>query len=189
MAGRSDAGHACSGGPPPNLPASGPRACQAAQAAANAVRAAHAVPTLMFPRESNPSNWFTISSIVRCTSLSPRRAWVGREGSEGVKGREREGNRTRDCGDCPGLQRPAGLPRASAQPSCIPGCMLHARRLALWQAALSHCTLPADGAGAAGRARSPPAPSSNRAPPMASTSSKKMMHAFLDRAIWNSSRT
>jgi hypothetical protein len=35
---------------------------------------------------------------------------------------------------------------------------------------------------------SPPAPSSKRAPPMASTSSKKMMHAFLLRAISNSSR-
>ena len=30
-----------------------------------------AMRTLMFPRASNPSNWFTISSIVRCTSLSP----------------------------------------------------------------------------------------------------------------------
>mmetsp|Transcript_383 Transcript_383/g.989 ORF Transcript_383/g.989 Transcript_383/m.989 type:complete len:216 (-) Transcript_383:337-984(-) len=64
-----------------------------------------AMRTLMLPRASNPSSWFTISSIVRCTSLSP------------------------------------------------------------------------------------PAPSSKRAPPMASTSSKKMRHAFLDRAIWNSSRT
>mmetsp|Transcript_22450 Transcript_22450/g.52100 ORF Transcript_22450/g.52100 Transcript_22450/m.52100 type:complete len:390 (-) Transcript_22450:224-1393(-) len=36
---------------------------------------------------------------------------------------------------------------------------------------------------------SPPAPSSKRAPPMASTSSKKTMHAFLLRAIWNSSLT
>ena len=36
---------------------------------------------------------------------------------------------------------------------------------------------------------SPPAPSSNRAPPMASTSSKKMMHAFFPLAISNSSRT
>eukprot|EP00160_Parvularia_atlantis_P015903 Unigene4784_Nuclearia_a/m.14626 Unigene4784_Nuclearia_a/g.14626 ORF Unigene4784_Nuclearia_a/g.14626 Unigene4784_Nuclearia_a/m.14626 type:complete len:383 (+) Unigene4784_Nuclearia_a:128-1276(+) len=36
---------------------------------------------------------------------------------------------------------------------------------------------------------SPPAPSSKRAPPMASTSSKKMMQAFLVRAISNSSRT
>jgi hypothetical protein len=35
---------------------------------------------------------------------------------------------------------------------------------------------------------SPPAPSSKRAPPMASTSSKKIMHAFLLRAISNSSR-
>ena len=34
-----------------------------------------------------------------------------------------------------------------------------------------------------------PAPSSKRAPPMASTSSKKMRHAFLLLAIWNSSRT
>ena len=25
----------------------------------------------MLPRESKPSSWFTISSIVRCTSLSP----------------------------------------------------------------------------------------------------------------------
>ncbi|EEQ39250.1 hypothetical protein CLUG_03378 [Clavispora lusitaniae ATCC 42720] len=36
---------------------------------------------------------------------------------------------------------------------------------------------------------SPPAPSSKRAPPMASTSSKKMMHAFFVRAISNNSRT
>jgi hypothetical protein len=36
---------------------------------------------------------------------------------------------------------------------------------------------------------SPPAPSSNRAPPIASTSSKKMIHAFLLRAISKSSRT
>ena len=36
---------------------------------------------------------------------------------------------------------------------------------------------------------SPPAPSSKRAPPIASTSSKKMIHAFFDRAISNSSRT
>ena len=36
---------------------------------------------------------------------------------------------------------------------------------------------------------SPPAPSSNRAPPMASISSKKMMHAFFVRAISKSSRT
>mmetsp|Transcript_56476 Transcript_56476/g.129690 ORF Transcript_56476/g.129690 Transcript_56476/m.129690 type:complete len:324 (+) Transcript_56476:337-1308(+) len=36
---------------------------------------------------------------------------------------------------------------------------------------------------------SPPAPSSKRVPPMASTSSRKTMHAFLERAIWNSSRT
>mmetsp|Transcript_20664 Transcript_20664/g.41622 ORF Transcript_20664/g.41622 Transcript_20664/m.41622 type:complete len:203 (+) Transcript_20664:191-799(+) len=64
-----------------------------------------AMRTLTLPRASNPSSWFTISSIVRCTSLSP------------------------------------------------------------------------------------PAPSSNRAPPIASTSSKKTMHAFLERAIWNSSRT
>ena len=28
-------------------------------------------PTLMLPRESKPSSWFTISSMVRCTSLSP----------------------------------------------------------------------------------------------------------------------
>lgn len=27
--------------------------------------------TLMFPLESNPSSWLTISSIVLCTSLSP----------------------------------------------------------------------------------------------------------------------
>jgi hypothetical protein len=58
-----------------------------------------AISTLMFPRASNPSSWFTISSIVRCTSLSP------------------------------------------------------------------------------------PAPSSNRAPPIASTSSKKTMQAFFDLAI------
>mmetsp|Transcript_12487 Transcript_12487/g.31710 ORF Transcript_12487/g.31710 Transcript_12487/m.31710 type:complete len:216 (-) Transcript_12487:765-1412(-) len=64
-----------------------------------------AMSTLTLPRASKPSSWLTISSIVRCTSLSP------------------------------------------------------------------------------------PAPSSNRAPPMASTSSKKMMHARLDRAIWKSSRT
>lgn len=36
---------------------------------------------------------------------------------------------------------------------------------------------------------SPPAPSSKRAPPTASTSSKKTMHAFLERASWNNSRT
>lgn len=36
---------------------------------------------------------------------------------------------------------------------------------------------------------SPPAPSSKRAPPMASTSSKKIMQAFLLRAISKSSRT
>mmetsp|Transcript_35023 Transcript_35023/g.77935 ORF Transcript_35023/g.77935 Transcript_35023/m.77935 type:complete len:377 (-) Transcript_35023:315-1445(-) len=36
---------------------------------------------------------------------------------------------------------------------------------------------------------SPPAPSSKRAPPMASTSSKNTMHAFFERAIWKSSRT
>lgn len=36
---------------------------------------------------------------------------------------------------------------------------------------------------------SPPAPSSNRAPPIASTSSKKMMHAFFCLAISKSSRT
>lgn len=36
---------------------------------------------------------------------------------------------------------------------------------------------------------SPPAPSSNRAPPMASTSSKKIIHAFFPLAISNSSRT
>lgn len=36
---------------------------------------------------------------------------------------------------------------------------------------------------------SPPAPSSNRAPPMASTSSKKIMQAFFPRAISNNSRT
>ena len=36
---------------------------------------------------------------------------------------------------------------------------------------------------------SPPAPSSKRAPPMASISSKNMMHAFLERAISKSSRT
>ena len=36
---------------------------------------------------------------------------------------------------------------------------------------------------------SPPAPSSNLAPPMASISSKKMMQAFFVRAISNSSRT
>mmetsp|Transcript_945 Transcript_945/g.2027 ORF Transcript_945/g.2027 Transcript_945/m.2027 type:complete len:216 (-) Transcript_945:688-1335(-) len=64
-----------------------------------------AMSTLTFPRASKPSSWLTISSIVRCTSLSP------------------------------------------------------------------------------------PAPSSKRAPPMASTSSKKTMHAFLLRAIWKSSRT
>mmetsp|Transcript_21190 Transcript_21190/g.63480 ORF Transcript_21190/g.63480 Transcript_21190/m.63480 type:complete len:219 (+) Transcript_21190:166-822(+) len=64
-----------------------------------------AMSTLMLPRDSKPSSWLTISSIVRWTSLSP------------------------------------------------------------------------------------PAPSSKRAPPIASTSSKKMMQAFLERAIWNSSRT
>mmetsp|Transcript_71849 Transcript_71849/g.150118 ORF Transcript_71849/g.150118 Transcript_71849/m.150118 type:complete len:247 (-) Transcript_71849:637-1377(-) len=64
-----------------------------------------AISTLTLPRASKPSSWFTISSIVRCTSLSP------------------------------------------------------------------------------------PAPSSNLAPPMASTSSKKTMQAFLERAIWNNSRT
>mmetsp|Transcript_39102 Transcript_39102/g.92524 ORF Transcript_39102/g.92524 Transcript_39102/m.92524 type:complete len:382 (+) Transcript_39102:527-1672(+) len=64
-----------------------------------------AISTLTLPRASKPSSWFTISSIVRCTSLSP------------------------------------------------------------------------------------PCPSSCRAPPIASTSSKKTMQAFLDRAIWNSSRT
>ena len=57
--------------------------------------------TLMFPLASNPSSWFTISNIVRCTSLSP------------------------------------------------------------------------------------PTPSSKRAPPIASTSSKKTMHAFFERAIYN----
>jgi len=36
---------------------------------------------------------------------------------------------------------------------------------------------------------SPPAPSSKRAPPIASTSSKKIIQAFLLRAISNSSRT
>ncbi|EDK41427.2 conserved hypothetical protein [Meyerozyma guilliermondii ATCC 6260] len=36
---------------------------------------------------------------------------------------------------------------------------------------------------------SPPAPSSKRAPPMASTSSKKIMHAFFVSAISKSSRT
>mmetsp|Transcript_14114 Transcript_14114/g.19654 ORF Transcript_14114/g.19654 Transcript_14114/m.19654 type:complete len:203 (-) Transcript_14114:676-1284(-) len=36
---------------------------------------------------------------------------------------------------------------------------------------------------------SPPAPSSNLAPPTASISSKKMMHAFLVLAIWNNSLT
>jgi hypothetical protein len=36
---------------------------------------------------------------------------------------------------------------------------------------------------------SPPAPSSKRAPPMASISSKKIRQAFLERAISNSSRT
>mmetsp|Transcript_12085 Transcript_12085/g.40416 ORF Transcript_12085/g.40416 Transcript_12085/m.40416 type:complete len:260 (-) Transcript_12085:488-1267(-) len=36
---------------------------------------------------------------------------------------------------------------------------------------------------------SPPAPSSNRVPPIASTSSRKTMHAFFERAIWKSSRT
>ena len=36
---------------------------------------------------------------------------------------------------------------------------------------------------------SPPAPSSNLAPPMASISSKNMMHAFFVRAISKSSRT
>mmetsp|Transcript_18819 Transcript_18819/g.58550 ORF Transcript_18819/g.58550 Transcript_18819/m.58550 type:complete len:284 (-) Transcript_18819:457-1308(-) len=36
---------------------------------------------------------------------------------------------------------------------------------------------------------SPPAPSSNRAPPNESISSKNRMHAFLLRAIWKSSRT
>lgn len=30
-----------------------------------------AMSTLMFPLESKPSSWFTISSMVRCTSLSP----------------------------------------------------------------------------------------------------------------------
>mmetsp|Transcript_37205 Transcript_37205/g.91581 ORF Transcript_37205/g.91581 Transcript_37205/m.91581 type:complete len:377 (+) Transcript_37205:303-1433(+) len=64
-----------------------------------------AMSTLTLPLASKPSSWFTISSIVRCTSLSP------------------------------------------------------------------------------------PAPSSKRAPPMASTSSKKTMQAFLLRAIWNSSLT
>mmetsp|Transcript_11867 Transcript_11867/g.30986 ORF Transcript_11867/g.30986 Transcript_11867/m.30986 type:complete len:395 (+) Transcript_11867:285-1469(+) len=64
-----------------------------------------AMSTLMLPRESKPSSWLTISSIVRCTSLSP------------------------------------------------------------------------------------PAPSSKRAPPTASTSSKKTMHAFFERASWKSSRT
>mmetsp|Transcript_7571 Transcript_7571/g.24890 ORF Transcript_7571/g.24890 Transcript_7571/m.24890 type:complete len:268 (+) Transcript_7571:424-1227(+) len=64
-----------------------------------------AIRILTFPRASNPSNWFTISNIVRCTSLSP------------------------------------------------------------------------------------PAPSSKRVPPIASTSSRKTMQAFFDRAIWNSSRT
>mmetsp|Transcript_206 Transcript_206/g.421 ORF Transcript_206/g.421 Transcript_206/m.421 type:complete len:216 (+) Transcript_206:1078-1725(+) len=64
-----------------------------------------AMRTLTLPRGSKPSSWLTISSIVRCTSLSP------------------------------------------------------------------------------------PAPSSKRAPPIASTSSKNTMAAFLERAIWNSSRT
>ena len=36
---------------------------------------------------------------------------------------------------------------------------------------------------------SPPAPSSKRVPPMASTSSKKIMQAFLERAISNNSLT
>mmetsp|Transcript_34712 Transcript_34712/g.76349 ORF Transcript_34712/g.76349 Transcript_34712/m.76349 type:complete len:225 (+) Transcript_34712:222-896(+) len=64
-----------------------------------------AIKILTLPRASKPSSWFTISSIVRCTSLSP------------------------------------------------------------------------------------PAPSSKRVPPIASTSSRKTMHAFLERAIWKSSRT
>jgi len=36
---------------------------------------------------------------------------------------------------------------------------------------------------------SPPEPSSKRAPPIASTSSKKIMHAFFVRAIWKIYRT
>mmetsp|Transcript_27584 Transcript_27584/g.47235 ORF Transcript_27584/g.47235 Transcript_27584/m.47235 type:complete len:361 (-) Transcript_27584:175-1257(-) len=64
-----------------------------------------AIRILTLPRASNPSSWLTISSIVRCTSLSP------------------------------------------------------------------------------------PAPSSKRVPPIASTSSMKTMQAFLLRAIWKSSRT
>ena len=64
-----------------------------------------AINTFMLPRASKPSSWFTISSIVRWTSLSP------------------------------------------------------------------------------------PCPSSKRAPPIASTSSKKIRQAFLLRAIWNNSRT
>mmetsp|Transcript_28603 Transcript_28603/g.71187 ORF Transcript_28603/g.71187 Transcript_28603/m.71187 type:complete len:236 (-) Transcript_28603:583-1290(-) len=64
-----------------------------------------AIKIFTFPRASKPSSWLTISSIVRCTSLSP------------------------------------------------------------------------------------PAPSSKRVPPIASTSSRKTMHAFFERAIWNSSRT
>ena len=49
-----------------------------------------AMTTLMLCVASNPSNWFSNSSMVRCTSLSP----MGGRGREGERGKERGGGKS-----------------------------------------------------------------------------------------------
>ena len=110
----------------------------------------------MLPRESKPSSWFTISSMVRCTSLSPPAPSSNRAPPMASICGKRQ---TSDTSAATGVCSRAATSKFSRLFSC----------LLSYKSGYHQAQTVNDDSGV--------------------TSSKKMRQAFLERAIWNSSRT